>query len=478
MSVPIVRASAERDPPWHDLPGSIAQMLLACDASGRAETVSRQWQRYTGQSAADAVGQGWLAVLDDDDRARLCAAWRDGVPGREAFDLEVGIRRHDGRRRLFRLIASPFDEAPHGGLWCVCATDIDAMRRASVERDRALATLQAHIAELPIGFMRFDLAMRVRDLNPAAERIFGWRREELIGRSAFGTIVAPAQSALVESIVAALKTSDGPVSSINENDDRHGRRIVCEWSSTLEHDEDDRPSGIRSTVVDVTERVRDAERQARDARRVAQLSRRLISAQEDERKALALELHDELGQQLAALRIGLSSLAMRAGQGRTPQDGPQLAACLSIVEDAIARVRRRALELRPAMLEEIGLAGTLDWYCAQQQERFGVPVRLVAVPPAGALPQSVVVAAFRIVQEAVSNALRHGAPSEVTVSVCQPGRRQLRVAVGPGTRCGRPCAKTSPVVPHGPGVVPGWRVRPQPGVAGRAHPPCRILGCG
>jgi signal transduction histidine kinase len=168
-----------------------------------------------------------------------------------------------------------------------------------------------------------------------------------------------------------------------------------------------------------------------------QLSRRLLSVQEEERRALSRELHDDFGQQLVALKLNLSTLegilrnqaphpAPRSGQNLTTAGQRCTADCLEITDHIIERVREIARNLRPSILDDLGLSAALHGYTQHQAKRSGctIEVRACILP----LKPEIEIAVFRIVQEAVSNAIRHGAASHITV-VAQCDESVLRLVI-------------------------------------------------
>jgi signal transduction histidine kinase len=146
-----------------------------------------------------------------------------------------------------------------------------------------------------------------------------------------------------------------------------------------------------------------------------QLSRRLMSVQESERRHLARELHDELGQVLTALKLEVS--AALDGTQRTAK--PRLQSALGMVDRMIAQVRSISLDLRPPGLDELGLAAALRWFAHQLRDRTGLDVQLSASPVIGRPPAEIEQACFRIVQEALTNVVRHAHARGVRVTVRQ-----------------------------------------------------------
>jgi signal transduction histidine kinase len=161
------------------------------------------------------------------------------------------------------------------------------------------------------------------------------------------------------------------------------------------------------------------------------LSRRLVSAQEDERRRLARELHDEVGQMLTALRMELGK-----AERLRPANGPGFAAgiteCKRIIDTVMESVRALSMGLRPAMLDDFGLGAALDWHGRDFSRRYGVPVFLTVEGDVDRLPEPHRTSVYRIVQEALTNCARHARAGRVEVTLrdaggaCTPARPRRR----------------------------------------------------
>jgi two-component system, NarL family, sensor histidine kinase UhpB len=183
---------------------------------------------------------------------------------------------------------------------------------------------------------------------------------------------------------------------------------------------------LQMVVSDVTERRREAAELLRSRRALRELSASVVEAREEERRRLSRELHDELGQRLTALKIDLANLAARA---RLPSDDAPVAAMQTMLDDTLASVRRIASDLRPLMLDDLGLNAAIGWLARDISQRMGISVhtRLPVAEPA-AEPR-VATALYRMVQEALTNVARHARATSVDVSLrARDGALTLAVA--------------------------------------------------
>lgn len=179
--------------------------------------------------------------------------------------------------------------------------------------------------------------------------------------------------------------------------------------------------GILAFVV--IHRVQRLERQAEmrfqevvEARRaLRKLSDRLVTAQEEERRNLSRELHDEIGQAMSAMLVDLGGLEAAPPDGAKLRE--RLASTRRMAETCVGMVRNMALLLRPSMLDDLGLVPALRWQAREVTRRTGLPVKMVADDIADALPDSQRTCLYRFVQEALNNCARHSHATQVRIVV-------------------------------------------------------------
>ena len=143
------------------------------------------------------------------------------------------------------------------------------------------------------------------------------------------------------------------------------------------------------------------------------LSRRVLEAQETERRRVAHELHDELGQALTAIKINLQTRGRFQNVSTEGLDSENI----RILDDALQQVRRLALALRPSMLDDLGLGPALRWLGEQTAARSGFEVTMNIPVLEPRLPPDMETACFRIVQEALTNIMRHAGAKHVTIDL-------------------------------------------------------------
>ncbi len=157
-------------------------------------------------------------------------------------------------------------------------------------------------------------------------------------------------------------------------------------------------------------------------RELKKLSKRLVDAQEQERRAISRELHDEVGQSLSALLMDVERLSAIPGKDGEYQHA--LENIKTLAENSVTEVRNLALLLRPSMLDDLGLVAALEWQAREVSKRTGMLVGLVEEN----LPEEHKTCVYRIVQEALNNCSKHAYAKHVQVTIRQkPGRLSLTI---------------------------------------------------
>lgn len=259
-----------------------------------------------------------------------------------------------------------------------------------------------------LGLWDFRRGEEVVGSNDEVARLLGYRPEEFAEtRAAFVARLHPDDRERVR--VCFRDYLDGARNDYSIEFRMRTRDGSYRWfrsvGQIVERESDGSASRVVGTYLDIDDQVRTMSR-------LADLSARLLSVQEAERSRLARELHDEFGQRLTAIKLNVHAI------GRDPSASPdasRVADCLALVDDTLARIREQALDLRPALLDDMGLGAALEWYCRRQEERADVCILLDGADDLGELPDELGTTAFRLVQESVSNALKHAGCTTVAV---------------------------------------------------------------
>ncbi|MBL0103019.1 MAG: PAS domain S-box protein [Bacteroidetes bacterium] len=261
----------------------------------------------------------------------------------------------------------------------------------------------------PIPMWVLDINTRlIIDVNEAAIQNYGYTREEFIGKSAFELRDENERHRFNK----IMKPGDSENSSTGHwlHKRKDGSTIVVEiMAYTLFYD--NRPCRL-ILANDVTEKIK-AQHEIESSRdQLRQLSGYLEKVREEERTTIAREIHDELGQQLTGLKIDLSWFAKRIDQ-TDRQKTQKVAEMMSLIDETVKTVRKIASELRPGILDDLGLIAALDWQSKEFEKRTGVICRFNHDFSDKSFDKNTATGIFRIYQEALTNVARHAGATEV-----------------------------------------------------------------
>jgi signal transduction histidine kinase len=301
------------------------------------------------------------------------------------------------------------------------ARELDRLRAENARLAAALAEVQARFAlfmdEVPEACVLLDGDFNYLFFNKAAEAFSGMKSESLKGKRIF---LAGTNEFKLEPYRNVMRTGksmtlEDTVLGGSLGDRRfRGRAFKA-------------PEGLGVIWTDVTEtrKTRDELVEARSE--LNDLATHLIQAREDERKSVAREIHDELGQALTAIDMELRWMARRPGHA-PPEISERIARLLERSSEAIKTVQRIASELRPGILDHLGLAAAVEWLAEEQFKRHAIITTTDISIDEELVGEKTATALFRITQEALTNVARHANASRVGISLrAEEGAIELEV---------------------------------------------------
>lgn len=365
-------------------------------------------------SGAPADFEGFLALVHSDDREPVRSVVAQSLVTGERFRVEERVVRPDGDVRVLDSVGEPARDAAGAltGFRGVCL-DVTERQRAEVAHALSEQRYRLLLEAMPDVIVTASADGTITSLNQEFERMLGRPRADWIGRP-FTALLHPDDRAAVFAAFQGIITGTNPTPRIETRFlTASGGTLYVEGRGVAQV-ENGRVIGAIGAVRDITQRRLAEESLEASRRRLRALSQRLLSIQEAERTRIARELHDQVGAMLSTLMVNLEGLLRRTPEER--RRTTTIHTSLALVEDAMELVRTLSFDLRPAMLDDLGLAAAVGAYCRRQAQpaAIGLALRIGAVR---ALPAAIETACFRVLQEAVANVLRHASARHLTVAL-------------------------------------------------------------
>jgi len=339
----------------------------------------------------------------------------------------IGIVRHDGQILWTIFFVVPLFDPDSNRFSGAGVSFIDiSERKASEEKLRRSEQFHRLISEVSSDYgysckVAADGAAVMDEVTAGFTRVTGYTLEELNAQGGWASFIHP-DDLLVKPVEVGARTQRGePGMTELRIITKQGQTLWIRFSTRPIWDEKaQRVTRLVGAVLDISERVEAQQKIQEHAERLQVMSRRLLKVQEAERRRLACELHDEIGQLLTGLELTLA-----ASQRFEPDELRKNHAKIQrLIRDLTKYIRDMSLRLRPTMLDDLGLLPALLWHFRRCEEQLEVRVQFEHSGLDERMDAETETAAFRILQEALTNVARH---ADVDSALVQVRREQGRV---------------------------------------------------
>lgn len=425
------RALRENEERYRLMVEAIPMMAWKCDAAGLLIEANNRWYEYTGQTREEARGHGWMAALHPDDRAQTLQKVKDDVAGGLIYQTEYRLRRAmDGRYRWHLARALPVKDAQGNILsWFGCAADIDDQKRVEehlealvIDRMKDLSDSELKFRTLAEQIPAVTYLMTIVD-QPCHMLYVSPQIQELLGLDAaafmadpdlWRKVLHPEDRPRVMNAVTHLRAHGGVMDIEYRLLHRNGEIVWVRDRATLVRHLTQTPAKVQEGVLlDITPRKT--------------MEQQVLAISEREQRRIAQDLHDGLCQHLSGIAFMAGALEQQLATRKLPER-KQAARLAQLLDDAVQQARRTARGLFPVNVEAGGLSEALQNLAIQVRELFGTACRFHCPQPVTVADQTTGTHLYRIAQEAVNNALRHGRPKLISLGLTQRAG-QLRLTV-------------------------------------------------
>ncbi|MGO4798006.1 PAS domain S-box protein [Pseudomonas sp. W22_MBD1_FP4] len=290
-------------------------------------------------------------------------------------------------------------------------TDIRETQRNERARQQEIGTL---VENSPDGIARLTPSGKLLFINPALEHWLDRPQVDLLHKDLLEVLPKSLQSQLFHAAVIEAAENGHPVEHEYVLNDHRRLRRVYHISLVPEHNVQGQITTVLAVVRDISALRVAEQRLASLNSQLRQLMSSRESDREEERKLIAQEIHDELGQHLTAIRMGTSLLRFQYGE-QLPLLSEQVTRLLSLIDQTVQVVRNISTNLRPSILN-MGIAASLEWLTDTFKQQWAIACDLHIRPEKVELDDASATAAFRIAQESLTNIARHAEATRVSVT--------------------------------------------------------------
>ncbi len=361
------------------------------------------------------IGKPFVVFIARQDIQRFLDLLRESIKNPEPRTIEVDMYVGDDRTLPVQISLTTASDGPTI-LHRITVVDLTDFRKTEKLLQESVSNWYSLVHNAPDTIMTVNANGRINFVN---RPVWGYSSKALVGTNILDYVPEDAHPQVFRCLDQAF---------------RFNRRMICEisgaggaWDSWFSFSfGSPHPSaafaGGASTTATTTVVIREISEQKRteealrtSGEQLRDFAARLETVREEERTQLAREIHDDLGQALTALKLDLSWLHNKTrGAAETRA---RMKTMIEHVDDTIERVRKIASELRPPILDDLGLIPAIEWQVSQFRKRTRIRTELLSNVDGLSLPTEASVAVFRVVQEALTNVMRHAKASKLRISL-------------------------------------------------------------
>lgn len=386
------------------------------------------WYQLTGYTHEEIspAFENWINLIHEEDRPQVLGSLNKSCTNAESsWTAEYRIRKKDGK--LVNILDRAhiiYDE--EGNLKRMLGTMLDMTERKSAELKQQQDEKKYRLLfqENPLPMWTADYTTyKFSDVNESAIKHYGYTRSEFLKMTVFDLRPEEDRALLRERMKS--HSFQYPKLGVWRHQKKDGTIIFVEiYAHKIEI------NGAEGRIVlaqDVTEKM-EAQRSLQASRdELRQLSTHLELVREEERANIAREIHDELGQQLTGIKMDIAWIQKKCeDEDQTIKD--KLSVMNNLVDETVQSIRRISYQLRPGMLDDLGLAAALEWQSNEFQARTGINCSFKANQEDATIDHQKSIGIFRIYQEALTNIARHAAATNV-VAELQISENQLQMDI-------------------------------------------------
>ncbi len=381
------------------------------DKNGKFLRWNKQFELVTGYSGEEISRMRPIDFYHEDTKAYIAEQIR-GVFDKGVNDAEADFFTKEGKRipYYFKAVLLEYEGKP-----CLLGSgiDISERKRAEEELRRSEKKYKLLFQNNPMPMWMLSLPdLNVVDVNEAALKHYGYTRSQFLKLNA--REMRPAEDVHRFEEVAVKQKKGIRYSGAWRHLKKDGTIIHVE---VIAHDIEYDEKPVRLILAnDITEKLLADELLKKSLEDIRRLTEHVQRIREEERAHIAREIHDELGQQLTVLKMDVSWLNKKLGN-KDESVKERLTELANMLDGTVKTVRRISSELRPSILDDLGLIAAIEWHLREFEKRIGIIAEFDELAEENFIPEAIKTGVFRIFQESLTNVARHAAASRVKVTL-------------------------------------------------------------
>jgi PAS domain S-box-containing protein len=406
---------------FRNVANTVPVLIWMADTDMLCSFVNKGWLDFTGRTPEQELGTGWAEGIHREDVDRCLEVVTNSFAARQEFRIEYRLRKRDGAYGWVLDTGVP-RFAPDGAFLGYIGSCVDITERREAEAELRASqermTLAAEAAQL--GLWTWDIPGNSLWLTDKLRELMGYSATEKVTYEGFLERVHEEDRTTVAQTVVQAFAHCGRFQTEYRVVQPDGTLRWLSGSGRVKADATGTPEQMLGVFMDITERHR-VDEESR------QLSGKLITAQEDERKRIARDLHDDLNQRLALLSVEMELFGADFKDTRGPAR-ERLDSMTSHVRDLSSEVHRLSYQLHPAKLDQLGLVVAARTFCREVSTQSSLPVHFEQHDVPRDVAVDVALCLYRVIQEGVQNAVRHNGGSAIQVNLTSAAK-QIRLLI-------------------------------------------------
>jgi PAS domain S-box-containing protein len=435
------------------------------DINGVFTYASPKVMDILGYDQEEIIGKTWFDFIPDNEKERASALLKRINKEQSAFrGMELDHSHRNGKRITIEINGMPIvdEDGNHSG-WRGFNRDVTERKLGELELKRARDELERHVEERTVEMVkaieklaqevemrkRAEKALResrerYRDLvetigdviwevntegiytyvSPRARDILGHGSEELIGKTFFEHM-SPEEAERTYDLIRAQRKETKEIDLIEiKKIHEDGSVVFLESGGKPFFYRNGRLRGYRGSYRNVTERKRIEAAMQKSKAELRHLSSQLLEAHERESKRIGAELHDGIAQTVSAIKMRAEVAFMQLGNKDASEVGKSLESIIAIAQEAVEEIRRVSRNLRPSMLDNLGIIPTVSWLCRDFENTYPhISINDQIDMQEEDVPDPLKTVVFRILQESLNNTAKHSRASFVSLSMIRADGR-------------------------------------------------------